>query len=512
MESANNFPSGEYNILGTVERDGKVYLLLDLGGDSSARIGIKPSASYHSGKDKRGVFLIPASFDDYARFKDECRRITKRIKKERKGGSLKSRYVFPDGEEIGISAKKAVISSFLEKDGFQGFLELMGQSSKPTGNAHNIVKESYVRDFFKRKRGELFKALEGVKRDRYSHDSEWAGLLRKSGISISVIVPTYNEINFERNIQLIGRVKAAGLLSEIIVVDGYSVRHDPSDVLSRLERNGDDVPFTVIRQSGAGKGEAIESGVKYALAQGHDFSIIVDSDNMPALSRVFPDAPVDINIEFFLRSFLRSIIGHIRKAGVDGSRRTFFKASYMRMPQLKKSFGLRFGLVTRIVRDFYKRSIGSSHNLYPLSGEVAFNPRFMLERLSLDKDILKELGLPRKMYCGSNIPGGFCLETVWNSIIDVMGYDICYVSTLLHHHGPVVKSTKTDIGEQIGEVLTGTFAGMLIALTYKGASDKRIHGLLRKIPLEVIRSRRLVLRISGKSISHKDLVHLGRQS
>lgn len=506
MGSAVRIPAGEYNILGTVERDGKVYLLMDLGKEESARIGIEPSASYHSGKDERGVFLVPAGFDDYARFKDECRKITKRIKKERKEGALKSEYVFPDGERIGISAKKAVISNFLGSDKFREFLKLMGGSAKPTSHAHNIVKESHVRDFFKGKKSGLFKALEGVRRGAYSHDREWAGMLRKSGISISVIVPTYNEVNFKRNIQLIGRVKAAGLLREIIVVDGYSVRHDPSDVLSRLERSGAGVPCTVIRQSGAGKGEAIESAVKYALAQGHDFSIIVDSDNMPALSRVFPDAPVDIDIEFFLRSFLGSIIGHIRKAGVEGSKRTFFKASYMRMPQLKKSFGLRFGLVTRIVRDFYKRAIGSSHNMYPLSGEVAFNPRFMLERLSLDKDVLEALGLPRKMYCGSNIPGGFCLETVWNSIIDVMGYDICYVNTLLHHHGPVVKSTKTDIGEQIGEVLTGTFAGMLIALTYKGAADMRIRGLLRKIPLEVIRSRRLVLRITGNSISHKDLV------
>jgi len=149
--------------------------------------------------------------------------------------------------------------------------------------------------------------------------------------------------------------------------------------------------------------------------------------------------------------------------------------------------------------------LGSTHNLYALSGEVAFNPGFLLENLSLDGDILKTMGMPEDQYCGSNVPGGFCLETVWNSIIDIKNYDVCYVNTYLHHHGPVIKSTKTDIGEQIGEVLTGTFAGMLTALVYKGDKSSKNSNMLKHIPLEVFRPRRLILSVGEGKIKHSDI-------
>jgi glycosyltransferase involved in cell wall biosynthesis len=490
---------GKHAILGTVEKDGKVYILFDLD-EKSGR-----SASYSSGGVKRFVDLIPADFEDYKKYKNECQKKIGLIKKERKKGRVKTKYVFSDGEEVDISAKKPVIDNFLNESRMKEFMEMVSKKAKATPNVHDAVTEDSVMKFFNRDKKLVFDDLRKIKSDTFSHDREWKDFLERKGLSLAVIMPTYNESNFRRNIQLVGNVRNAGLLNEIIITDGYSTRHEPSEVLRSLSRKGKKIDCTVIRQNGAGKGEAIESAVKYALTQGHDFCIIVDSDNMPALSRVFPDAPVDINIEFFVRRFIKSIIDQCKKRGIDDTMKTFFKASYMRMPQLKKSFQLRFGIVTRIVKDFYDRSLGSRHNLYALSGEVAFNPKFLLENLSLDGNILKISGMLEGQYCGSNVPGGFCLETVWNSIIDINNYDVCYVNTYLHHHGPVIKSTKTDIGEQIGEVLTGTFAGILTALIYSGDKSAKNRSMLKRIPLEVIRPRRLILSIGKGKIKHTDI-------
>ncbi len=491
--------AGEHVILGTVEKDGKVLLLMDLKDNQNG------GASYVSGDSRRSVNLIKAEFEDYEKYKKECASRISLVKKKRKTGRLKASYVFSDGEEIGISAKKPVIDNFLKESRFNDFLHRVSSAAASTLNVHGAVPEEKIRKFFRKPKKSVFSDLRGMKSALYSHDGEWKKFLKAAGVTLSVIMPTYNEVNFERNVSLVGNVKKAGLVNEIIITDGYSSRHEPAEVLEGMKSGGSDLGCTIIRQNGAGKGEAIESAVKYALTQKHDFCIILDSDNMAALSRVYDDPPVDIDIEFFLRSFIRSIITNIRERGPDETRKTFFKASYMRMPQLKKSFELRFGLVTRIVKDFYSRALGSSHNLYALSGEVAFNPRFLLEKLSLSKHVLDLMGLSKSQYCGSNVPGGFCLETIWNSIIDIMGYDVCYVNTYLHHHGPVVKSTKTDIGEQIGEVLTGTFAGMLIGLIYSGKYDRKTTDLLKKIPLDVLRPDRLILKLHEGKTKPEDI-------
>lgn len=490
---------GRHVIIGTVEKEGKVFLLMDSERESGE------SASYNAGSKRRFVDLVPAEFQDYEKYKSACQNRIGRIKKARKSGRLRTEYVFQNGERVGISAKKPVIDNFLMEDMFREFIRTVSEKTRSTTNVHDAVPEERIRKFFSQGKGKVLEEMKRIKNDIYTHDAGMRRIVEKNSLSIVVIMPTYNEINFERNIQLVDNVKRSGLLSEIIITDGYSVRHEPSEVLRSLEGKGKKIDCAIIRQNGAGKGEAIEAAVKYALTQEHDFCIIVDSDNMPALSRVLPNTPVDIDIEFFLRRFIQSITGQVKKGGVNKVKNTFFKASYMRMPQLKKDFELRFGLVTRIVKDFYARALGSKHNLYALSGEVAFNPKFLLENMSLDMTILENLGLPKGQYCGSNVPGGFCLETVWNSIIDIMNYDVCYVNTYLHHHGPVVKSTKTDIGEQIGEVLTGTFAGMLTGLVYSGKKDRKITELLKKIPLDVLRPDRFVLDIRGKKIRHTDI-------
>jgi len=497
---------GEHVFSGTVEKDGRQSILLDLDERDLKKVAGNKGATYLCGKEKRFLLLLPSKFDDYKKFIDECSKKVREIKKTRKSGTEKSFYRFSNGEEIRISAKKAVVSNFLEDEKFNELISLASLKIGPTKNVSKSVSEKQIRMFFKRKKGEIFNDLSTIRKGLYSHDKEWSGFLEKNGLSICAIVPTYNESNFERNIQLTHKVKKNGLIREIVVTDGYSKRHEPSEILKSLRERGIDIDFSIIHQNGAGKGDAIESAVKYAHAQGHDFCIILDSDNMPALSRVFPGSPVDIDIEFFLRNFIGSIIDEVKTQGTEKAKKVLFKASYMRMPQLKKSFELRFGLVTRIIKDFYKRALNSSHNLYPLSGEVAFNPRFLLEKLSLNGDVLEIMGLSKRQFSGCNVPSGFCLETFWNCLIDIMGYNIRYVNTYLHHHGPVIKSTKTDIGEQTGEVLTGTFAAILTALVYKGDNRKIILKLLRKVPLEVLRSRRLALNLKNEMISYKDLV------
>ena len=496
---AGRFPTGRHVILGTAEKDGNIFLVMDLS-EKTAQ-----GRSYMSGAIRRYIDIIPADFYDYESYKAVCRKKIGEIKKRRRTGRKNAVYTFMNGEEINISVKEDVAENFLGTK-MSRFVDTVLSNARPAPNFHGAVTEESIRKFFSRDREAIIKDLKKIQEGLYSHDSKWRKYLSDNGISLAVIMPTYNESNLRRNIQLVGNVRKAGLLEEIIITDGYSVRHEPSDVLRSLESTGNKIDCTIIRQNGAGKGEAIESAVKYAFAEGHDFCIILDSDNMPALSRIMPDIPVDIDIEFFVRNFIKSIIGHAQENGLAKAKKTFFKASYMRIPQLKKSFDLRFGIVTKMVKDFYSRALGSEHNLYPLSGEVAFNPQFLLEKLSLTRELLEMSGMKASQYCGSNVPGGFCLETVWNSIIDIMGYDIRYVNMYLHHHGPVIKSTKTDIEEQLGEVLTGTFAGMLAGLIYAGKGQDAAVRMLRHIPLDVWRADRLILNLTGGKIKSSDIL------
>jgi hypothetical protein len=194
-----------------------------------------------------------------------------------------------------------------------------------------------------------------------------------------------------------------------------------------------------------------------------------------------------------MKKFIGTILDTVKKEGLEKSRNTIFKASYMRMPQLKKSLELRYGLITKIVKDFYEKCLKSTHSLYPLSGEVAFNPRFLLEKLGLNEDELKIIGTRKEQLCGSNVPSGFILETFWNSMIDILGRNVCYVKCYLHHHGPVFKTSRFEKGYREGIILTGTIASMMIALLRKGSKDKEIQKILKKVPLDIMRAERLTI-------------------
>jgi len=477
------------NISGIVEKDNNTSLLLDLDKKEAKKYSklIVKQNIYKDNNFLRYLSLIEIEVKDYPKLKENISAQIKKIKQKRIKKLKSVAYRLGD-EDIYMNLRSSVIENFLKNDKFLKFIK---KNTKQNSNVLNFVTEKEIKQTLFDKKSRLFKKLREIKKRLYDNDREWVAFLKKNKISLAVVLPTYNEVNFEKNIQIVHNLKKLGLFNELIVSDGYSTQHEPSELKQRLSKKID-LDFTILRQNGMGKGAGVETAVKYALLNNHDFMIIVDSDVLPSLKRAYPDSPLNIDIEFFVRNFIHSIIKVIKEKGIKESKKVFFKASYMRMPQLKKAMQLRFGLATIIVKDFYKRYMHPNKNLYPLSGEVVFNPKNFLEKLNLNKNVLKLMKIPPIQYCGANVPSGFTLENFWNSMIDVNNYPVYYVNMYTHHHGPVVKSSKRSIEDQRGEVMTGAIAGILTALINK----KKVRGLFSKIPPDIIRAERVILELS----------------
>lgn len=440
-------------------------------------------------KDENYFVLFPESFHPlekslYLSFTREIRKKIKAFKKKRDSSLQPFTYITENGEELKIFLKPSVIQNFLLPSKFQNFISFLSGKTSPTSQIFNQVEERDIRDFFSK--SDLFSRLRSLKNLLYSHDTEWKRFLKKENLSIAIILPAFNEENLERNIHKISVLKELGLVKEIIVADGYSDKYEPE----KIREKNPELEFTIVKQNGIGKGSGIESAIKYALFQKHDFVITLDSDTLSPLSEVYRNPPLDFDIEFFGRSFIHSIILSIQKFGTKKTKSTFFKASYLRFSK-DAPFTLRYGLVTLLAKDFFHRTIHSNHNLYPLSGEMGFNPEFLLNNLSFQKNLLSSLKISR--ISPPHLPAGFCLEAFINGMIDVLDHRIFYVNLYLHHHGPAEKPSKFKKGAQEGEVLTGALAGILASLFYLG--EKNALEYFKKLPKDVVFGDRFTLEL-----------------
>jgi len=490
----------KFLFLGVVEKDDKTYFLLDLNKKSFKKYSkiIVKHNTYNDNGSKRFLSLLPIEITNYGKFKENMVSSFKKLKRHRLVNLTKTSYILND-EKIGMNIRKPLIEYFLKN---QKFLDFVYENTKSNKKVLMFVTEQAINDFVLSEKSRLYKKLENIKKGLYKKDRIWIKFLKKHNLSITVVLPTYNEVNFEKNVQIVHKLKEIGLFNELIITDGFSTKHDPASIKLKLIKKGINLDFTIIRQNGLGKGGAIEAAVKYSMLNNHDFVICVDSDNLPTIRRVYPNAPINMNIEFFIRKFIQSYIRVVKNKGITNSKKVFFKSSYLRMPQLKKSLDLRYGLATTIVKDFFKRYVHSNKNLYPLSGEVAFNPKFFLENLNLTKNLLTSINLPKEQYCGINIPSGFCLENFWNGTIDTEHHFVYYVNMLLHHHGPVVKSTKRSIEDQRGEVMSGAVAGICKGLI----KHNYIEHLFKKIPRDIIRSNKVIMECDPKIMNNKLII------
>jgi len=484
-------------VSGLLEKNDKTYFVVDFDKFEFRKFSdiISIQNKYLDKDSQRIIALLPVEIHNSQLFKNKISAHLKSIKQNRLVNLIRSTYV-RENKEVSLNVKPDFDRYFLKNN---NFLREISRLTSPNKNVINYVTEKEIREFVNCNKKELFDKLSYIKNNLYTNDTVWKENLKK--ISVGLILPTYNEVNFESNIQRVHKLFKTGLVNEIIITDGYSTEYKPSSVKSKLLDKGIDIGYTIIKQNGSGKGEAIEAALKYAHAVGHDFVICVDSDNLPSIREVYPDSPLDMDIEYFVRKFISSIIKTINGKGIEIAKNTFFKASYLRMPQIKKTLDIRFGLATTSVKDFFSRYIHSEKNLYPLSGEIACNPKFFLEKLNLTKNLVKLINVEKEQYCGVNVPSGFCLENFWNAVIDVNHYNVYYVNMLLHHHGPVKKSSKKSIEDQRGEVMTGVCAGISASLS----KNENMKKLFKKIPKDVIRSNRVILEIEG-NIKNKKLV------
>lgn len=112
--------------------------------------------------------------------------------------------------------------------------------------------------------------------------------------TLSVIIPVYNEAGTLE--EILRRVRATGLVGELLVVDDGSSDDSPA-ILARLEKQGTP-PLTILRHPrNRGKGAAMQTGL--AAATG-DVVLVQDADleynpsDYPALLAPFADPGVDV--------------------------------------------------------------------------------------------------------------------------------------------------------------------------------------------------------------------------
>jgi hypothetical protein len=351
-----------------------------------------------------------------------------------------------------------------------GFLNRLKKFSifKKGAKSFNVVEEKDVRrieglESKDTKKVEKTIEMLGEIRADLSETKKWNRILKKSNVRIALVFPFYNEPSVIENIRDVWDLIEEGIVQELIIADGWS--DNPStDIIKRRM----DAPLTVVKNPGTGKGEALESAIKYALHRGFDFVVCLDSDIKPPLHKIndIPPLPLDITCNFFARNFIFMFVGMLEKYGKRKALRTYYKASYMRIQKKGNVLTpLRFGGSTTYVKKLYKKLRFKSPDefLYPLSGEYAFNPEFLLKELSVSRDFFELLG---RKYHGPGLPSGFTIENFWNVLMEIKGLNVAFCNMFIHHHMPRKEKSKDPLAyaKQRGTVFRGAFGAILQSL------------------------------------------------
>ena len=307
-------------------------------------------------------------------------------------------------------------------------------------------------------------------RAKLSRTMEWRKILKENEIDVALIFPYYNEPTIVPNIRDVWDLVEEGIVREIIVADGWSTDPSVEVIQHRL-----DAPLTFVKNPGTGKGEALEAAIKYAVYKDIDLVICLDSDIIPPLHTIkdIPPLPIDITCNFFARTFINKFIKILEEHGKEKALETFYKVSYMRVPKSDvKLTPLRFGGTTKFVRYLYQ-TIGfktMTECVYPLSGEYGFNPKFLLEELTISKGFHELYGKP---FFGHTLPSGFTIENFWNTMIEIKGVPTAFCNGFVHHHIPRGEKVKDTMAyaKQRATVFRGGFGAMLQSMPKEGLEE-----------------------------------------
>ncbi|MEE9323257.1 MAG: glycosyltransferase [Candidatus Aenigmarchaeota archaeon] len=348
--------------------------------------------------------------------------------------------------------------------------------------------------------GEVEKTIEMLAEIRadLSEVKKWKRILKKNNIRIALVFPFYNEPSVIENIRDVWDLIEEEIIEEIIIADGWSGNPSTDLIKRRL-----DAPLTVVKNPGTGKGEALESAIKYALHQDFDLVVCLDSDIKPPLHKIndIPPLPLDITCNFFARKFIFRFLRVLEKHGKRKALGTYYKASYMRIQKKGNVLTpLRFGGTTIYVKKLYKMLKFRSMDefLYPLSGEYAFNPEFLLKELSVSRNFFELFG---RKYHGPGLPTGFTIENFWNVLMEIKGLNVAFCNMFIHHHTPRKEKSKDPLAyaKQRGTVFRGAFGAILQSLPEEEAKK-----YVKYFDFDLFRLPRPKLRveIDGKSVKN----------
>ncbi len=339
----------------------------------------------------------------------------------------------------------------------------------------------------------------GRLRAELSDTKDWHEVLGENDIDIALIFPYYNEPTIVSNIRDIWDLIEEDIVKEVIIADGWSTNPSVEVIQQRL-----DAPLTFVKNPGTGKGEALEGAIKYAAYKKMDLVICLDSDIIPPLHTIkgIPPLPIDITCNFFARTFIDKFVKILKEHGREKALKTFYKASYMRVPKSGLHLTpLRFGGTTKFVRYLYQ-FVGfktMTKCVYPLSGEYAFNPRFLLEELSVNREFHD---LYREKYHGATIPSGFTIENFWNTLMETKGIPVAFCNAFIHHHIPRGEKVKDELAyaKQRANVFRGGFGAMLQSMPPDG-----LERYIKEFDFDLFRFPRPELRVEFEDTKVKSL-------
>ena len=451
----------EGEISGVVVKDSERYLLLDID-----KLSDCPNVY-----DERCICMPRIGEDEYNKLSDEyIKRALDLKKKVMQRKPFVTGRIKTLGPEFDFCAEKSLFDFIANGEFLKKFANFYRQR-KGSPCLNHVTEEDVrkIEGIASKDPEKIEETIEmlGRLRAELSDTREWHEIIRENDIDIALIFPYYNEPTIVSNIRDIWDLIEEDIIEEVIVADGWSTDPSAEVIQHRL-----DAPLTFVKNPGTGKGEALEGAIKYAAYRNIDLVICLDSDIIPPLHTIkgIPPLPIDITCNFFARRFVDKFIKILKEHGRETALKTFYKASYMRVPKSGiRLVPLRFGGTTEFVRYLY-RFVGfktMTECVYPLSGEYAFNPRFLLEELSVSREFHD---LYREKYHGATLPSGFTIENFWNTLMEVKGISVAFCNVFIHHHIPRGEKVKDELAyaKQRATVFRGGFGAMLQTMPREG--------------------------------------------